>query len=148
MCLTVDYTKINQYLTQIFNNVLIIEEAALRSSRFSDVSIKEMHTLDSIGEAKVTTPSDIAKDLMLTVGTVTVSLNRLEKKGYIERYRSESDRRVVHVSLSHRGRLLYRLHRKFHQKMVKGFVADLPDDSVEILQTGLENLHTFLEEIK
>ena len=96
----------------------------------------------------MTTPSDIAKDLMLTVGTVTVSLNRLEKKGYIERYRSESDRRVVHVSLSQRGRLLYRLHRKFHQKMVKRFVADLPEDSVEILQTGLENLHTFLEEIR
>ena len=144
----VDYTKINKYLTHIFNNVLIIEEATLRTSRFSDVSIKEMHTIDSIGEAKMTTPSDIAKDLMLTVGTVTVSLNRLEKKGYINRYRSEHDRRVVNVSLSSRGRLLYRLHRKFHREMVKRFVADLPDDSVKILQTGLENLHTFLEEIK
>jgi len=144
----VDYTKINKYLTHIFNNVLIIEEATLRTSRFSDVSIKEMHTIDSIGEAKMTTPSDIAKDLMLTVGTVTVSLNRLEKKGYIKRYRSEHDRRVVNVSLSSRGRLLYRLHRKFHREMVKRFVADLTDDSVKILQTGLENLHTFLEEIK
>ena len=144
----VDYTKINKYLTHIFNNVLIIEEATLRTSRFSDVSIKEMHTIDSIGEAKMTTPSDIAKDLMLTVGTVTVSLNRLEKKGYIKRYRSEHDRRVVNVSLSSRGRLLYRLHRKFHREMVKRFVSDLPDDSVKILQTGLENLHTFLEEIK
>ena len=36
----VDYTKINKYLTHIFNNVLIIEEATLRTSRFSDVSIK------------------------------------------------------------------------------------------------------------
>ncbi|GFH39655.1 fatty acid biosynthesis transcriptional regulator FabT [Lactococcus insecticola] len=146
--MTVEYEKINKYLTHIFNNVLVIEEASLRTSQFSDVSIKEMHTIDSIGEAKVTTPSDIAKDLMLTVGTVTVSLNRLEKKGYIERYRSESDRRVVHVSLSRRGRLLYRLHHKFHREMVKRFVADMPDDSVKILQTGLENLHNFLEEIK
>ena len=71
-CQLLDYTKINKYLTHIFNNVLIIEEATLRTSRFSDVSIKEMHTIDSIGEAKMTTPSDIAKDLMLTVGTVTV----------------------------------------------------------------------------
>ncbi|WEV61375.1 MarR family transcriptional regulator [Streptococcaceae bacterium ESL0729] len=143
-----DYTKINGYLTHIFNNVLIIEEASLQSSQFSDVSIKEMHTIDSIGEAKVTTPSDIAKDLMVTVGTITVSLNRLEKKGYIERYRSESDRRVVNVSLTSRGRLLYRLHKKFHREMVKRLVAGLPDDSVKILQTGLENLNTFLEEIK
>ncbi|MDR1606184.1 MAG: MarR family transcriptional regulator [Streptococcaceae bacterium] len=143
-----EYAKINRYLTHIFNNVLTIEEASLRSSRFSDVSIKEMHTIDSIGEAKITTPSDIAKDLMLTVGTVTVSLNRLEKKGYIERYRSESDRRVVNISLSRRGQLLYRLYRKFHREMVKRFIADLPEDSVKILQTGLENLHTFLEELK
>jgi DNA-binding MarR family transcriptional regulator len=79
---------------------------------------------------------------------VTVSLNRLEKKGYIERYRSERDRRVVNVSLSNRGRLLYRLHQSFHRKMIKRFLADMSDDSVKILQTGLENLHTFLEEIK
>lgn len=146
--MAIDYTKINKYLTHIFNNVLIIEEASLQSSQFSDVSIKEMHTIDSIGEAKITTPSDIAKDLMITVGTVTVSLNRLEKKGYVERYRSQSDRRVVNVSLTSRGRLLYRLHRKFHREMVKRLVAGLSDDSVKILQTGLENLNTFLEEIK
>lgn len=144
----IDYAQINRYLTHIFNNVLIIEEASLRTSQFSDVSIKEMHTIDSIGEAKLTTPSEIAKDLMLTVGTVTVSLNRLEKKGYIKRYRSEYDRRVVNVSLSKRGRLLYRLHRKFHREMVKRMVEGLPEDSVDILQTGLENLHTFLEDIK
>ncbi|WP_172207383.1 fatty acid biosynthesis transcriptional regulator FabT [Lactococcus hodotermopsidis] len=146
--MVVEYEKINKYLTHIFNNVLIIEEATLRSSRFSNVSIKEMHTIDSIGEAGMTTPSDIAKKLMLTVGTVTVSLNRLEKKGYVERYRSDNDRRVVNVSLSRSGRLLYRLHRKFHREMVKRFVADMPEPSVKILQTGLENLHTFLEEIK
>lgn len=144
----IDYAQINRYLTHIFNNVLIIEEASLRTSQFSDVSIKEMHTIDSIGEAKLTTPSEIAKDLMLTVGTVTVSLNRLEKKGYIKRHRSEYDRRVVHVSLSKRGRLLYRLHRKFHREMVKRMVEGLPEESVDILQTGLENLHTFLEDIK
>ena len=46
----VDDAKINEYLTAIFNNVLIIEESSLRSSRFSDVTIKEMHTIDVIVE--------------------------------------------------------------------------------------------------
>lgn len=48
-----DDAKINEYLTAIFNNVLIIEESSLRSSRFSDVSIKEMHTIDVVGEKKM-----------------------------------------------------------------------------------------------
>ncbi|CAM3383106.1 hypothetical protein STPL106120_07145 [Streptococcus pluranimalium] len=43
-----DYNEINDYLVGIFNNILIIEEASLKTSRFNDVSIKEMHTIDEI----------------------------------------------------------------------------------------------------
>ncbi|VLU74264.1 transcription regulator, MarR family [Streptococcus pneumoniae] len=45
-----DYQRINEYLTSIFNNVLVIEEVNLRGSRFKDISIKEMHTIDVIGK--------------------------------------------------------------------------------------------------
>ena len=102
-----DYKEINDYLVGIFNNVLIIEEASLKTSRFKDVSIKEMHTIDEIGNRENATPSDIAKALMVTLGTVTTSLNRLEQKGYIIRKRSDVDRRVVHLSLSPKGRQSY-----------------------------------------
>ena len=44
-----DYDKINGYLVDIFNNVVIIEEASLKNSKFKDVSLKEMHTIDVIG---------------------------------------------------------------------------------------------------
>ena len=59
-----------------------------------------MHTIDVIGTHPDTTPSAVARELMLTLGTVTTSLNKLEKKGYIIRTRSSVDRRVVHLSLS------------------------------------------------
>ena len=90
----------------------MIEESSLRGSRFNDVSIKEMHTIDVIGETPNATPSDISRELMVTLGTVTTSLNNLERKGYVERTRSDIDRRVVHLSLTKSGRLLYRLHRR------------------------------------
>ena len=35
-----DYQLVNDYLTSIFNNVLVIEESSLRGSRFKDISIK------------------------------------------------------------------------------------------------------------
>jgi len=95
-----NFQLVNDYLTSIFNNVLVIEETSLRSSRFNDVSIKEMHTIDVIGSTPNATPSDISRSLMVTLGTVTTSLNNLERKGYIERTRSEIDRRVVHLSLT------------------------------------------------
>ncbi|MBJ8349773.1 fatty acid biosynthesis transcriptional regulator FabT [Streptococcus zalophi] len=142
-----DYHKINKYLVDIFNKVLIIEETSLKSSQFSDVSLKEMHTIEIIGKSDRVTPSDIARELLLTLGTVTTSLNKLEAKGYIERTRSKLDRRVVYLTLTKKGRLLDRLHQKFHKSMVTHIVAGMDAQDVDVLTRGLGSLHKFLEEL-
>ena len=144
----VDDAKINEYLTAIFNNVLIIEESSLRSSRFSDVTIKEMHTIDVIGEKKDATPTDVARTLMVTLGTVTTSLNNLERKGYIERVRSTKDRRVVHLYLTKKGRLVYRLHQRFHRAMVRQITEGMDEVEFKAMKKGLLNLYQFLEDLK
>lgn len=146
--MNVDDAKINEYLTAIFNNVLIIEESSLRSSRFSDVTIKEMHTIDVIGEKKGATPTDVARALMVTLGTVTTSLNNLERKGYIERVRSTKDRRVVHLYLTKKGRLVYRLHQRFHRAMVRQITEGMDEVEFKTMKKGLLNLYQFLEDLK
>ena len=142
-----DYNRINDYLVDIFNRVQVIEETSLRKSQFSDVSLKEMHTIELIGKNTNVTPSDIARELMLTLGTVTTSLNKLEAKGYIERKRSKLDRRVVHLTLTKKGKLLDRLHRKFHKNMVIHIAEDMNEQEFEALAQVLKNLHKFLEEL-
>ena len=132
-----DYQLVNDYLTSIFNNVLVIEESSLKGSRFKDISIKEMHT-----------PSSVAKELMVTLGTVTTSLNNLERKGYIERTRSEVDRRVVHLNLTKNGRLIYRLHRRFHKRMVERIIEGMDAEEMKVMGKGLTNLYRFLEDLK
>lgn len=143
-----NYQLVNDYLTSIFNNVLVIEESSLRGSQFKDVSIKEMHTIDVIGTMPNATPSDISKELLVTLGTVTTSLNNLERKGYIKRRRSSIDRRVVHLSLTKKGRLLYRLHKRFHNRMVMQVVEGMSSEEKNAMQKGLQNLYNFLEELK
>ncbi|HEM3684619.1 TPA: MarR family winged helix-turn-helix transcriptional regulator [Streptococcus suis] len=140
--------KINEYLTAIFNNVLVIQENSLRKSRFNDISIKEMHTIDEIGDKKGATPSDIARALMVTLGTVTTSLNNLERKGYIERVRSTKDRRVVHLYLTKKGRLVYRLHQRFHNEMVKQITDGMDEAEYQVMKKGLYKLYNFLEDLK
>lgn len=98
-----EYNEINEYLVDIFNRVSVIEEMSLKTSQFNDVSLKEMHTIEIIGKYSNVTPSDIARELMLTLGTVTTSLNKLETKGYVTRTRSRRDRRVVYLTLTKKG---------------------------------------------
>ncbi|MBO8433957.1 MAG: MarR family transcriptional regulator [Tyzzerella sp.] len=137
---------INKLLVEVFNDILLIEESALKSGQFNDVSVTEMHTIEEIGMYEPKSMSEIAKKLKITVGTLTVAINNLVKKGYCERYRSENDRRVVKVGLTKKGRLLYRVHEKFHTDMVKTAIANLSAEEDIALRKALENLSAFLKE--
>ena len=143
-----DYKLINEYLTSIFNNVLVIEEVSLRGSRFKDISIKEMHTVDVIGNFSDVTPSFVSKELMVTLGTVTTCLNNLERKGYIERIRSDQDRRVVYLHLTKKGRLVHRLHKRFHKAMVEKIIDGMSPEEINVMGKGLTNLYQFLDDLK
>lgn len=140
--------EVNAYLVSIFNDVLMIEERTLQSSQFKDVSIKEMHTIEAIGMYREHTTSQVAKKLGVTVGTLTVSVNNLVRKDYVDRIRNEKDRRVVTLGLTKKGRLLYRLHDKFHRDMVKETINEMDEKESEVLMHGLKNLHGFLERTK
>ena len=75
---------VNELLVKIFNEILQIEEKTLKSGYFSDLSVREMHTIEKIGRKEQRMMSEVAQDLGITVGTLTTSINRLIKKGYVE----------------------------------------------------------------
>jgi DNA-binding MarR family transcriptional regulator len=50
-----------------------------------------------------TTANELARKMDVDAGAVTRMLDRLEAKGLLERVRSESDRRVVHLQLTAAG---------------------------------------------
>ena len=93
---------------------------------------------------KKKTTSEVAKELSITVGTLTTAINKLVKKGYVERIRSEDDRRVVKLGLTKKGKLLFRVHQHFHREMVKNIL----DGMATALLDALKNLHDFLQDYK
>lgn len=135
---------INYYLVKVFNEIMDIEETALRVSQFSDLSIKEMHTIEAIGLHEELTSTEVANRLNITVGTLTVAVNNLVKKGYVERIKRDNDRRFVRLGLTSKGKLLFRLHAKFHKDMVIETLKGMDKQEVDALTTGLKNLHDYL----
>ncbi|OTN76196.1 MarR family transcriptional regulator [Enterococcus sp. 8G7_MSG3316] len=139
---------VNDYLVSVFNDILVIEESELKKSQFKDLSITEMHTIEAIGMYKKKTTTEVAKELSITVGTLTIAINRLVKKDYVERIRSEDDRRVVKLALTKKGKLLFRVHQHFHREMVKGVLSQMNPEEEKALLKALKNLHNFLQEYK
>lgn len=140
------YNQINSYLVKIFHEVIDLEKKALGISDFSDLTIKEMHTIEAIGIGKPKTSTQVATDLNITLGTLTIAITNLVKKGYVIRNKSIEDKRIVFLSLTKKGELLYRLHEQFHYQMVKETVNGLTDEEIVVLLKGLKNLNVFLFE--
>ena len=140
-----DYTKkvLNKVLVNLFNNIYVIEEKTLKSGPISDLSLTEIHTIEAIGMYVPRSMSEIAQDLNITVGTLTSAINKLIKKGYVIRKRIEEDRRVVLVTCTKKGKLAYRLHRKFHSDMVNETIREIPKEDQEILIKALTGLNEY-----
>jgi len=139
--------QINKMLVEVYDDVNRIEEFAIKSGAFSDLSITEIHTIEAIGLYGSKTMSEISSSLEITMGTLTTAVDKLIKKGYLERNRSNTDRRIVNVSLLKRGKLAYRIHEKFHLEMVQEIMMDFTQEEEEILLTALSKLNYHLKEI-
>ena len=87
--------------------------------------------------------SSVAKSLSVTVGTLTLAVNALVKKGYVARVRSEADRRVVLLSLTEKGEKAYYHHEKFHRDMVDAVIGLLSPEEQVVLAKALTNLSEF-----
>jgi len=137
---------VNELLVESFSDISQIEQKALKEGMLKDLSVTEVHTIDAIGMYKYSTMSQVAQDLKITVGTLTTAINKLLKKGYVDRKRGEEDRRSVMIALTRKGKLAYRIHDKFHSHMVHATIDCLSEEEEEVLIKSLEKLNAFFRE--
>ncbi|MCI8986431.1 MAG: MarR family transcriptional regulator [Lachnospiraceae bacterium] len=134
---------LNEVLVRLFRNINVIEERAICTGEYKDVTANDMHVIEAIDMEEARNMSSVARSLGVTTGTLTIAVNSLVKKGYVERARSEEDRRVVLVSLSEKGKRAYLHHRQFHEQMIEAIVEELSEEEQAVLEKALVKLDRF-----
>lgn len=134
---------INNILVQLINEIWNLEEKAIITNEFRDISNNDMHVIEAIGLEEDNNMSMIAKKLKITVGSLTTSMNSLVNKKYAVRERSEIDRRVVYIRLTEKGRTAFLFHQRFHEQMVTAALQGLNKQEQEVLRQALEKLAAF-----
>ena len=79
-----------------------------------DITLPQLWTLEHLLECSVCTMCELAERLHLQGSTTTGLVDRLARRGLVQRRRSQTDRRVVHVALTTKGRQCMEAIR--HQK--------------------------------
>lgn len=134
---------LNEVLVRLFRNINIIEERAICSGEYKDVTANDMHVIEAVDMEGARNMTSVAKTLGVTTGTLTIAVNSLVKKGYVERVRSEEDMRVVLISLSEKGRKAYLHHQRFHEQMIEAIVEELSAEEQVVLEKALVKLDRF-----
>ena len=122
-----------------------MEERSIITQEFGDITNNDMHVIDAIGIGEPKNMSAIARELSVTMGTLTIAMNSLVKKGYVIRQRGKADRRVVYISLSEKGTKAYHRHKDFHEQMVKSAVKELTEEELKALIKALRSLRSWMK---
>jgi len=139
--------ELNGLLSDAFWSVLKIEEQAANMAAQGDLTISELHMLEAVsrGEEQGRSISALAADLKITLSSVTIAVNKLLKKGYVEKIRSEQDGRQVLVKLTKLGRKVNAGHLYFHENMVRNVSEGMSEEEKEILVRAMKNLNRFFK---
>lgn len=135
--------ELNDLLVQTYRSIGLMEEQMVCTSKHMNLSINEIHLLEAIGNREGLTISEISEQMGISLPSVTAAINKLVKKGYVEKTRSQVDGRVVHVTLTKMGYKADTAHRYFHIRMVRSIVHDLTEEEQAALLKGLQKLNLF-----
>ncbi len=137
-----EYKAINHVLV---NEIWKLEGEAIITKEFKDITNNDMHVIEAVGLGDGCSMSSIAKRLNITVGTLTIAMNNLVNKKYVERRRSEKDRRVVLVKLTDRGVAAYKHHEDYHRQMIEAILKKLDKTELPVLMKMLEAVTEFFK---
>ncbi len=98
-----------------------------------DVSVAQLTVLRLMAEHGPMRMSDVAREVGLSASSVTGLFDRLEAEGYIERRRSQEDRREVTVLLTDEARRMLEDANARIVREVERLFAPLSDEDLETI---------------
>ncbi len=93
--------------------------------------------LDHLDEIDPTTVNDLARHMGVTAATMSLAIDRLERKGYVARARDAADRRRVHVRLTSAGVRVRDAASVLDPPRVEALLAKLTDEERSVALRGL-----------
>jgi len=80
-----------------------IDTRSKSMARLSGLTIPQVVLLAAVRDLGEVTTNGLSRHVDLSPGTVVSILDKLEERGFVERYRSPTDRRIVHSRLTEAG---------------------------------------------
>ncbi len=137
-------TVISEIMDDIRRVFQAVNDQSKKAERETGMTGPQLWAMKIIGDLSPVRVSDLAKRMYLNPSTVVGILDRLEARGFVQRLRSQEDRRVVKVELTDTGQeLLIKAPEVASGLLVAGLEV-LPHKNLQHIAAALENLVSIL----
>jgi DNA-binding MarR family transcriptional regulator len=136
-------------LMRIFNMHSRIEEHLIRFDEGLEMTPKEIHTIQAIGEHKQMNVTDVATYFRVTKAAASQMVARLADKGFVRKEYVPHSRKELQLSLTKSGWRAFHAHERFHGKHMADLTGRLGAFTLSHIATTsalLDVIESVLEE--
>jgi MarR family transcriptional regulator, 2-MHQ and catechol-resistance regulon repressor len=131
---------INQPFLLLMQTSKAIQERIREEMSKNKLSITEFSVLEVLFYQGKQTIQQIGNRILISSGSMTYVIDKLEQKGIIKRNDCREDRRVIHITLTAEGMEIMENIMPKYQEMVDSFFEDLTDDESQLLVNSLKKV--------
>jgi DNA-binding MarR family transcriptional regulator len=110
-------TEISEQFARIVNAYNSLQESPLDYGCGEDLYPSEIHAVEAIGKHPEVHMAELARILGVTRGAIQQTVDRLVKKGMVEKFMDESDRKKVYLELTEKGNTAFDGHEAYHAEL-------------------------------
>lgn len=127
--------------------LLLMQTSKAIHDRISDemskknLGITEFSVLEVLFYQGKQTIQQIGNRILISSGSMTYVIDKLEKKGIIKRNDCREDRRVIHITLTAEGIKMMENIMPEYQDMVNSFFRDLTEEESDVMVNFLKKVN-------
>lgn len=138
-------SNIGDLFFEFQSKLQFFEREYLKKYGIDDVTPTEVKVLFFIGMSNTKSMTEIAEELKITRGTLSISVNNLVKKGYVIRTRHKQDRRVIILYLTKKSVNIVKYYRQFYYALLSTLINSLSPEKGGVVGEVLEKLNGIVE---
>lgn len=115
-------------------------EAANQNRPSSDLDLRARMVIQDLGLAGAAPIVDVRGRLQLTPSTMTSLADRLERGGYVRRQPHPTNRRVIVLELTAKGKRAFRGELDFYRQLIDQTLSPLGDEARRVVLRALTRL--------
>lgn len=132
--------KLVKIIAKMSREIVQMEEAAKEQFNFKELTLTQMHYLETINQLLNPNLTELASEINLTKPTVKVAVDKLIEKDLIYRVQSDEDRRSAHLHLTEKGKLINLMHDYAHRRLAELMIKNLEGTEQSQLVALLEKV--------